>query len=87
MALLDPSIEKLHFYEYDEKKRIEVMRKARLACIMHTKELQPHVELIDAAPGIYELTCRKTFNPKRVWFEVTLVKTYLRDDTKPGRYD
>lgn len=88
MALDDPNITKIIFTDYEEPTIVEVDhgKIARLACVMLTPELKPHVEIIDCAPGVYRIRCKKRDIPERkIWFDTQLVKSYL-PRKKQGRY-
>lgn len=84
--MLDPGTTRIDFRKYDDVKHIEVNDKpARIAFVMHTLELKPHIEIIDCAPGIYAVQCKR--DGQRNWFRLEVVRSYLREPKQVGRYD
>ncbi len=83
----DEEGEKLIFEHFGQSKTVEVSRGVRLALVLKSLELYPHVEIIDLAPGIFKFTAMKEDLPKRrIWFKTELIKCYL-PEKKRGRYD
>lgn len=96
----DPSITKVYFDKVGEQIEIEVDKGevARLACIIRkpsgflevgTQGLH-HVEVIDCTGGIYTIECKTGNDPKKIWFETKLRKSFLPPNPKThikGRYD
>lgn len=89
MALDDPNITKIIFYDFGEMREVEVATGtlARLACVIRSKSGECkcntcrsskwHVEIIDCAPGIYTIQAKKRDIPNRkIWFETILRKNF-----------
>ncbi len=94
MALDDPNITKLLFDNFEELIEVEVKPDslARLACVYLKGKPKPIVNIIDCAPGIYTVQCKKQDVPKpKIYFEVKLRKSFLPKKNKQshikGRYD
>lgn len=85
--MLDPGTVKLEFRSYDKPKYIEIEpgEKVLLACVMYTLELKPHIEIIEAGAGTFEITARKRENPKKIWFECKCLEYKVPETI--GRYD
>ena len=86
---LDPGTTKIDFYKIDEPAYVTVQphkQKAILACVYHDLSLRPHIEIIEAAPGEFKITCRKKDNPRKVWFETECLQSFRPKHINKSRW-